>query len=182
MPTALLIIAPEMFRDEEYAEPKQVLESAGFDVTTASVEAGVCTGRFGLGAVADVALRDAVPEHFDVVAFIGGPGARVYFEDPEAQRIARGALEADKVLGAICIAPSILGNAGLLDGVTVSSFPSEETNLLASGAIWTGRPVEVDGRIVTANGPEAAAAFGEALVAVADGETGKTDDVREVTA
>jgi len=162
--SALLVIAPKTFRDEEYAEPKQLLERAGVEVTTASVEPGACYGRFGLEAHADVAVRDVDPTSFDVVAFIGGAGARVYFDDPEAHRIARAALEAGKVLGAICIAPSILGHAGLLQGVSVTSFSSQEADLVAHGARWTGRPVEVDERIVTANGPESATMFGEELL------------------
>jgi len=160
----LLVIAPETFRDEEYAEPKRLLEAAGVEVTTASVEPGACRGRFGLEVYADVALRDVDPASFGAVAFIGGGGAKVYFDDPEAHRVARGALDAGRVLGAICIAPSILGRAGLLVGVSVTSFSSEEADLVAHGARWTGRPVEVEGRIVTANGPESATLFGEELL------------------
>ncbi len=164
MSSAVLVIAPETFRDEEYAEPKRLLEDAGVDVTTASVDAGLCQGRFGLEAHADVALRDVDPASYDAVAFIGGGGAKVYFDDPDAHRVARDTLDAGRVLGAICIAPSILGHAGLLEGISVTAFPSEETDLVAHGAVWTGRAVEVDGRIVTANGPESATAFGEELL------------------
>ncbi len=167
MPAALLVIAPDTFRDEEYGEPKQVLERAGYDVTTASVEAGACTGRFGMKAHAEVALRDVDPAPYDIVAFVGGGGAHVYFDDPVAHALARDALDAGKVVGAICIAPSILGHAGLLNGVTVTSFSSEESDLAAHGATWTGAPVETDGRVVTASGPEAATAFARELVRMA---------------
>lgn len=164
MPKALLVIAPRVFRDEEYAEPKHVFEAAGVDVTTASVATGACTGRFGLEAIADVALRDVDAAAFDAVVFVGGAGARVYFDDETAHRIARDAFESGEVVGAICVAPSILGRADLLEGVRVTSFASQEADLIAHGATWTGRPVEVDGRIVTANGPESATMFGEELV------------------
>ncbi len=164
MPKALLVIAPKAFRDEEYAEPRRILESADVDVTTASVAPGTCAGRFGLKAVADVALGDVDGASFEAVVFVGGAGARRYFNDETAQRIARDAVDAGKVVGAICIAPSILGNAGLLDRVRVTSFASEEADLSANGAIWTGQPVEVDGQIVTANGPESATLFGEEIV------------------
>lgn len=164
MSKALLVIAPKVFRDEEYAEPKRLLEAAEVDVTTASVASGTCSGRFGLEAIADVALRDVDVASFDAVVFVGGAGARVYFDDETAHRVARDALDSGEVLGAICIAPSILGRADLLEGVRVTSFASEEADLIAHGATWTGRPVEVDGRIVTANGPESATMFGEELV------------------
>ena len=170
MAKALLIIAPDAFRDEEYAEPKEVLEHAKVEVTTASVEEGICEGRFGLQVTADIALRDADPTAFDIVAFVGGAGARIYFDDPVAHRIAREAFEAGRTVGAICIAPSILGHAGLLQGLRVTSFESQEGDLVASGAVWTGHAVEVDGRIVTANGPQSATLFGETLVGELDRE------------
>ena len=44
-----------------------------------------------------------------------------------------------------------------------TAFPDREDDLRARGAIWTGEPVTVDGRIITGNGPEAASAFGETV-------------------
>ena len=68
-----------------------------------------------------------------------------------------------RLLAAICIAPTTLAHAGLLDGVRATAFPDREDDLRAHGAVWTGAPVTVDGRIITGNGPEAAADFGEAI-------------------
>lgn len=156
----LMVIAPETFRDEEYAHPKQVFEQRLAEVVTASTRAGVCTGRFGLEAEATLAVSQARAADFDAIVFVGGGGAEVFFDDPEAQRLAREAVEGGKVLGAICIAPSILARAGLLQGKRATAFSSREEDLTTHGAIWTGAEVEVDGAIVTANGPEAAYAFG----------------------
>lgn len=158
-----MVIAQETFRDEEYAHPKEVFESRGAKVTTASVEAGPCRGRFGLPATADVALSQADPQVYDAVVFVGGGGAAVFFDDPAAHALARTMFDAGKVVSAICIAPSVLGHAGLLAGVRVTSFPSQEQDLRKSGAIWTGNPVQVDGRIITGNGPEAAYDFANAV-------------------
>lgn len=163
MPAVLMVIAPEMFRDEEYEHPKEVLERRGALVTTASTEPGICRGRFGLSAVADIALRDALAADFDAVIFVGGAGSQVFFEDPVAHALAREMEQSGKIVAAICIAPSVLANAGLLAGKRVTSFPSQEDHLRAAGALWTGNPVQTDGRIVTGNGPEAARAFGEAV-------------------
>jgi len=163
MKSALLVIAPEMFRDEEYDHPKRVLESRGAHVTTASTVPGTATGRFGLHAQATVSVADAAQADWDAVLFIGGPGARVFFDDPDAHALARRVTETGGVLGAICIAPSTPAHAGLLDGVSATAFPSQEEDLVAHGATWTGEPVTVEGRIVTANGPEAAVEFGHAV-------------------
>jgi len=163
MKTALLVIAQETFRDEEYAEPKAVLESRGVAVTTASVHPGPAVGKLGMTAVAETSVADALATPWDAVAFIGGAGARVFFDDENAHALARDALTRGAVLGAICIAPSTLAHAGLLEGVQATAFASQEADLRAHGALWTGTAVTRDGAIITANGPEAATRFGELL-------------------
>lgn len=163
MPDVLMVIAPEVFRDEEYAGPKEVLEARGATVTTASVAPGTCRGKLGMTAEASLGVDEADASEYDAVAFVGGAGAQVFFDDPATHALARAEYEAGNVVAAICIAPSVLGHAGLLNGVRVTSFPSQADDLRAHGATWTGEPVEVDGAIITANGPDAAEAFGHAI-------------------
>ncbi len=155
-----MVIAPAVFRDEEYECPKTVLEGRGAGVITASRGVGPCMGKLGMVAEATVALADAHAEDYDAIVFVGGGGAETYFDDPVAHALARDAHDAGRVLGAICIGPSILARAGLLRGVRATAFPSQKGNLIAHGAQWSDSPVEVDGPIITANGPEAARAFG----------------------
>ena len=163
MPHVLMVIAPEVFRDEEYAAPKAVLEAAGARVTTASLRAGTCHGKLGMTAEATLAVNDAHAADYDAVVFVGGGGAQVFFDDPAAHALASDTASGRQVLGAICIAPSILARAGMLEGVHATAFPSQREDLIAHGAMWSDGPVEVDGRIVTANGPDAAHDFGLAL-------------------
>ncbi len=163
MKRVLMVIAQEVFRDEEYAHPKEVLEERRAEVVTASVETGTCRGKLGMTAEATVRVSDASARDYDAVVFVGGAGASVYFDDPEAHALAHDTLESGRVLSAICIAPSTLAHAGLLDGVRATAFATQQEDLVAHGAIWTGEPVTVDGRIITANGPEAARRFGEAI-------------------
>lgn len=163
MPEIVMVIAPRVFRDEEYAEPKRVLESRGASVQTASVTPGECIGKLGMRVQAGLAVSEAALRDWDGVIFVGGAGAAVYFDDESAHALAMRAAAGPGVLAAICIAPSILARAGLLDGVRATAFASQHDDLIAHGAIWTGEPVTVDGRIVTGNGPEAATAFGEEI-------------------
>lgn len=163
MSHVLMVIAPEVFRDEEYAAPKEVLEASGTRVTTASLYTGTCHGKLGMSAEATVALGDAHATDYDAVVFVGGGGAQVFFDDPDAHALARDTAGLGHVVGAICIAPSVLARAGLLNGVRATAFPSQREDLIAHGAVWSDGPVEVDGRIVTANGPDAARDFGLAL-------------------
>lgn len=158
-----MVIAPEVFRDEEYAHPKAVLEGLGASVTTASVQPGICRGKLGMMAEATVSVADATASEYDAVVFVGGGGAQVFFDDPAAHALARSAHEGGKVVAAICIAPSVLAHAGLIRGIRATAFPSQREDLIAHGANWTGAAVEVDGSIITANGPDAATDFGRAI-------------------
>jgi len=76
MSHVLMVIAPEVFRDEEYAAPKEVLEASGTRVTTASLYTGTCHGKLGMSAEATVALGDAHATDYDAVVFVGGAARR----------------------------------------------------------------------------------------------------------
>ena len=161
---ALMVISPEMWRDEEYLEPKILFEDAHILVKTASVDCGPVFSKTGMRAIAEDTVSDANPDDYEAVVFVGGPGASVFFDDPAAHKLANSMHDAGKVVAAICIASSTLAHAGLLKGRNATAFESQKDDLVAHGANFTGNPVEIDGRIVTANGPEAATAFGEAIL------------------
>jgi len=159
----LMVIAHTNFRDEEYAEPRAVLEEQGAAVTVASSAPGPCTGMLGARAQPDLLLEHAKAADYDAVLFIGGSGASEYWDDPRAHALAREAAALDRVVGAICIAPVTLAKAGLLRGRRATCYPSEAGQLQAHGARHTGAGVERDGNLVTADGPRSAKAFGLAV-------------------
>ncbi len=181
-----MIIAFREFRDEEYFIPKQTLEAAGAEVTTVSTSLpshqnskgisgsggfGKAIGKLGGEAEVNILLRDLKVADYDAILFIGGPGAANYIDDETCHQIAREAVENNKVLGAICIAPAILAKAGVLDGkkATVWSSPMDKSTvkiLEENGAIFQKDSVVVDGKIVTGNGPGAAKEFGEKIVEI----------------
>jgi protease I len=162
----LMIIAPTNFRDEELAEPKAVFEQAGATVTVASKGTTLATGMLGATAKVDQDITEVDVAEFDAVVFVGGSGASVYFNDPAAHLLAQNAYNQDKIVAAICIAPSTLANAGLLSNKRATCFSSEAENLKTKGASYTGEMVTVDGRIVTGNGPGAAKEFGQKIIEV----------------
>lgn len=160
----LMIIASHNFRDEEYLEPRGVLENEGAKVTVASSSLDVSRGLLGANVKPDILLSDVNVADYDAILFIGGSGSSEYFNDPKAHSIAREAASANKVLAAICIAPSTLANAGVLEGKQATCFSSEGGNLVKKGATYTGNGVEVDGNIITSDGPRSARKFGEAIL------------------
>jgi protease I len=162
MANVLMVIAPEGYQDIEYETPKEVLENAGHTVkTTSTVENP--QGGLGGNAHADFLLNEARADDFDAVVFVGGPGAHLYFNDKTAHNLVKSFYNEGKLTCAICAAPSILANVGILKDKNATSFPSHEENLKNKGANFTGAPVEQDQNVITASGPTAAKAFGEAI-------------------
>ena len=159
---AVMIIAFEGFRDEEYIEPKQVLEKAGIEVITASSKVGIAKGKLGMKAKVDITLNDIKAADYAAVAYIGGPGSYDYREDPLAHKIAQETIAQGKILAAICAAPGILANAGVLKGKKITMF-SDDGSAAKGGATYTGKGVEIDCKIITADGPAHARQFGEAI-------------------
>ncbi len=165
MAKILSVIGPVGYQDIEYNNSKKALESAGHEVITCSTELEA-KGCFGGVEKVDVLLKDANPENFDAILFVGGGGCEPYFYDEVAHELARQFKEKGKLVTAICAAPSILANAGLLEGVKATSFPSQADNLKEKGANFTANPVEHDGLFVTADGPGSATAFGKKIAEV----------------
>lgn len=169
MPKALIVIAKQGFQDLELKGTRDGLVAGGFDIVLASTDSGPCTGKFGSTEMAQLALLDVDVKDYARIAFIGGPGAAPLADDPEAQRIARETVDAGIILGAICIAPTILAKADVLHGkrATVWNEDGEQGDVLAEhGATYTAEDVTVDGSIVTANGPKAAEKFGKTLTSL----------------
>lgn len=165
MKKVLIIIAPKDFQDTEYAVPKEIFEKEGFIVTTASTSKD-CVGVFGSQLTADLLLGKIKPNDFEAVVLVGGGGAQVYFNDQKVRQILRDFYESGKIAAAICISPATLAKAGLLSGKKATVFPDPALVKIIkqSGGEYTGHPVEVDGRIITATDPTAADEFAHKIV------------------
>ncbi len=165
MKKTALVIAQEGFRDEEYFIPKKVLEGKGVIVDTVSLKKGRAVGKLGAVANADVSISEVDPLEYDGIFFVGGPGASVYFQDAKAHDILRISFANGKIIGAICAGPAVLAYAGLLKGKRATSFSGVRPILEQSGAVFTGKNVEVDGNIITSDGPVSAEKFGLTIAA-----------------
>lgn len=163
-----LVVAFRGFKDEEYFTPKAILEQAGFEVVTASDKKGVAIGADGGETESEIELKDLHPDQFDAILFIGGPGALDHLDNEESYRVIRETVDKNKLLGAICISPSILAKAKALVGkkATVWTSPLNKSPvriLEENGAIYQNENVVVDGKVITANGPQAAQEFGQKI-------------------
>ncbi len=158
------MIASNQFRDEEYQKPRAILEAAGARVTVACSSLKESVGMLGLKVKPDILLKDARMDQYDAVVFVGGMGATEYWDNPIAHALAKQSYQSGKLTSAICLAPMTLANAGLLKGKRATIWKDAVTDFKTKGVVYTGSPVEQDGKLITGSGPEAAEAFGKALL------------------
>jgi protease I len=162
----VIVIAPERFRDEELEAPRQALARAGHRVTVVSTRPGAATGMLGARVTVDTTVAQLRAEDCDALVIAGGSGAPAHLWDAEPLiALVKAVHAAGRPVGAICLAPPVLARAGILHRRRATCYPSERAllELKRGGATAVDEPVVRDGTIVTANGPEAATAFGDAL-------------------
>ena len=166
-----MIIAFRNFQDMEYFIPRDIFTEAKAKIITVSQQMGTALGVNGGEAEVNLENAKLQVEDFDAVVFIGGPGMGKRIDDENLWRVARETVAADRILGAICIAPALLAKAGVLKEkkATVWSSPLDKSPirmLVEGGAIYKDKDVVVDDKIVTANGPAAAKKFAETIIKV----------------
>jgi len=160
----LIIVAFKDFRDEEYFIPRGIFDKAGASVKVASNELGTARGTEGGEVNVDIKTSAVNVSDFDAIVFIGGPGAPNNLDNQDSYKIAKDAVVQNKFLAAICISPAILAKAGVLNGkkatVWTSALNKDAQKVLEqNGAIYQKDSVIQDGKIITADGPEAAQDF-----------------------
>ena len=148
-------------------EPKHALEECGISVTVASTRPGVAVGMLGARVSVDCTVHRARAASYDALAIAGGAGSPAHLWDSEPLRaLARSLHAAGMPVGAICLSPPVLARAGLLAGRRATTFPTDRAivELKRGGATYVEQAVVQDGTVITASGPEAAAAFGAVLI------------------
>ena len=158
-----MFIAFQGFRDEEYTEPKKILEAAGHKVVTVSTAKGEARGKFRALAQVDKTVGEINPADYDALTLVGWPGALEHLDTPEVHAVFKKAMELGKVIGSICISPVALAHAGLLKGRKVTCWPDGAAEVVKGGGEYTAAEVEIDGKLITANGPVPAKEYGRAL-------------------
>lgn len=161
MPTVLAILA-EGFEEIEAVAPIDLLRRAGAEVLTAALAEGIhVTGRNGLTLHADTTLAAVPVRDFDCVLLPGGPGVKLLRADPRIRELVIRQHAAGRWLAAICAAPAVLHDAGLLAGRRYTAHFSVANEL---PHILRDEKVVVDGRILTSRGAGTSLEFGLALV------------------
>ena len=160
----IFVFLAEGFEEIEALTPVDVLRRAGLSVETVSVmDEKVVAGAHGVPVVADKMFAEINPEDAEMILLPGGlPGATNLDAHEGLNQMILGFAKEEKPLAAICAAPLVFGNRGLLQGKKATCYPGFETYL--QGAEYTAALVEKDGNFMTAKGPGAALESAFALV------------------
>jgi len=160
----IFVFLAEGFEEIEALTPVDVLRRAGLSVQTVSVmDEQVVAGAHGVPVLADVMFADVNPEDAEMILLPGGlPGATNLDAHEGLSNMIMDFANAKKPLAAICAAPLVFGNRGLLEGKKATCYPGFETYL--QGAEYTAALVEVDDNFITGKGPGAAMEFAFAIV------------------
>lgn len=176
MSTRVLCLLVDGFEEIETLAPVDLLRRAGAEVVLASVNGErLVTGRCQVKVQADTELSRVMEEPFDLLLIPGGPGVKALRADGRPAQLAAAYVNAGKRVAAICAAPTVLSDAGLLTGKRFTAHFSVHAEL---PAVLAHERVVEDGLLTTSRGAGTALDFGFALVRQLFGET-KAKEVAE---
>ena len=170
--TAYVFLA-EGFEEVEALTPVDILRRGGVTVKTVGIGGKTITGAHGIPVGCDIAEEDVIPDEIDMMVLPGGMPGTTHLGEilacDTAMNFIRLAYEDGKYIAAICAAPSVLGENGLLHGRKYTCYPGFENDEKYHGT-YTAAPLQQDGKIITANGAGNALTFALYLLAALQGE------------
>lgn len=179
MVKALVFLAPG-FEEVEAMTVVDLLRRGGVEVVTAGLETPV-EGSHGVKVIPDRKLEEVSVRDFDAVICPGGyPGYENLRKNRKVLELVREAAERGLIVAAICGAPSVLAEAGVLRGKKSTIYPGMEAELKKGGGKPSRGLVVADGKIITSMGPATAFAFALELLKHLVGRK-KAEEVKKAT-
>jgi protease I len=159
-------IVDEMFEDSEFRVPYDRVKGAGHEAVIVGVEAGKqLAGKKGKERITvERAVADVSAQDFDALVIPGGYSPDRLRTSMKMVGLTRELFNTGKPVAAICHAGSMLVEADIADGRTVTSWPSIKTDLINAGARWVDREVVEDDNLITSRKPDDLDAFTTALL------------------
>jgi 4-methyl-5(b-hydroxyethyl)-thiazole monophosphate biosynthesis len=142
-----------------------LLRRAGITVVAAGLDGSPVKASRGVTLVPDTDLDTALAQDYDMVALPGGlPGADHLDEDPRVRELLRRMAASGRFTAAICAAPKVLANAGLLSEKAATSFPGILDGMSLAHVSYREDAVVQDGKVITSRGPGTAMDFALTLI------------------
>lgn len=156
-----------------------LLRRAKIEVVTASLNDEPVVASRGVRLIPDISIDDAIDQNFDMIVLPGGlPGAEHLDNDPRIKSLLKKMANDEKYTAAICAAPKVLANAGILSNKKATSYPGFLENLDLPDTDLKTDPVVIDGNVITSRGPGTAMDFALALIETLAGKD-KRDEVEK---
>jgi len=165
----IAFIATDGVEQVELTKPWEAVKEAGAQPELLSLEDGQIQGfehlDHGKKFDVDKKVADADAGDYDGLVLPGGVANPDFLRaDDDVRAFVRAFFEAGKPVGAICHGPWTLIDAGVVDGLTLTSWPSLKTDLENAGANWVDEEVHVDKGLTTSRKPDDLPAFCEKIV------------------
>ena len=181
MAKRVLILATDGFEQSELIEPKKALEAAGIETIVASPKEGSIRGwshgDWGEAVTVDAPLDEVSADDFDALLLPGGQmNPDVLRMDHRAIALVEDFDDQGKTIAAICHGPWLLVEADIVDGRTLTGWPSIRTDLENAGADVVDEDVVVDDNIITSRKPDDIPAFTQALIEALESDDSEEED------
>jgi protease I len=165
----IAFLAADGVEQVELTEPRKAVEAEGAETELISLEEGTIQGfeKLDKGEKFEVdrTVKDADASDYDGLVLPGGVHNPDFLRaDEDATAFVRAFFEAGKPVGAICHGPWTLIDAGVVDGLKLTSYPSIQADLKNAGAEWVDEEVVVDRGLTTSRKPDDLPAFNEKIV------------------
>jgi protease I len=174
--TVAFLVAPEGIEQVELTEPWKAFQEAGAETHLISTDSGEVQAFNHLDKAdtfpVDRVVSDVSADDYDTLVLPGGVANPDFLRmDEDAVGFVRAFFEQGKPVAAICHAPWTLVEAGVVEGRTLTSWPSLQTDIRNAGGTWVDEEVVVDGGLTTSRRPDDLEAFcAKAIEEAAEGE------------
>jgi protease I len=154
----VLILATNGFEQAELEVPRDKLKAAGATVDVVSPEKGQIKGwnvkDWGTPVKVDKSLDDVKADDYDAIVLPGGQiNPDLLRVNPKALKLIKDFYNQKKVVAAICHAPWLLIEAGIMKGHKATSFKSIKTDVINAGGAWEDSAVVTDKGLITSRNP-----------------------------
>lgn len=159
----VVILLADGFEELEAVAVIDVLRRAEIEIVSAGLHEGPVSSARHIQVIPDAVIDAVTVDDFDMLVLPGGlPGADNLNADGRVKDLITEFNKKGKMTGAICAAPYVLANAGVLSGKRATSYPSFKDRL--GQALYEEKTVVQDGNVLTSRGPGTAICFALAIV------------------
>ncbi|MFN8576190.1 MAG: DJ-1/PfpI family protein [Candidatus Sericytochromatia bacterium] len=159
-----MVLASHDFRDEEYSITERVLTQKDIMVLTSSTTIDNIKGMLGTVIKPDIHLDSIQEFSFDGIVIIGGNGAKELWDNKKLISLVKEFNNNKKPIGAICLAPMVLANAGILRNKRATIHESAVREFKTKKLLYSNNNIEISDNIITANSPSASTIFAQTFV------------------